>query len=194
MEKKKQVLEVVCDQDVETLLATAESSGAEAWMKLGLVYRQGEGVDRDVKKAWHWMERAADAGLAGAQLCLGSWYDVGTDMGGEDFVKASQWYQKAAEQGEQMAQFSLGKLYFEQKIGKGDFAKAVEWFEKSSAQGNLYARFTLAGCLVSGMGTKIDLVRAKTLLCQVVDEVGDEKDPLVQGAHQVIEVLENYGA
>lgn len=52
----------------------AELGLADAQAKLGLMYFQGIGVDRDAREALRWFRKAAEQGNAGAQNNLGVMY------------------------------------------------------------------------------------------------------------------------
>ena len=49
----------------------AEQGDADAQFNLGLMYRNGEGVQQDHKESAKWFRRAAEQGHAGAQSRLG---------------------------------------------------------------------------------------------------------------------------
>ena len=65
---------------------------------MGVCYDNGEGVEKDKRKAFGWYERAAEQGLAEAQYNLGVCYEYGRGVE-KDENKAFEWYEKAAEQG-----------------------------------------------------------------------------------------------
>ena len=74
---------------------------------LGYMYRDGEGVRQDYKKAIEWTEKAAKQGYVSAQYNLGVMYDNGQGVR-QDYKKAKEWYEKAANQGDVDAQYNLG--------------------------------------------------------------------------------------
>ena len=49
----------------------AEQGNADAQFNLGLMYRNGEGVQQDHEESAKWFRRAAEQGHAGAQSRLG---------------------------------------------------------------------------------------------------------------------------
>ena len=67
------------------------------------------GVKKDPGQAAHWYRRAAEQGLAAAQLKLGECYENGFGVK-KDLKQAVYWYGKAAEQGDGMAQRALRRL------------------------------------------------------------------------------------
>ncbi|CAB5379990.1 unnamed protein product [Rhizophagus irregularis] len=82
---------------------------------LAIYYKNGEGTEENLEKAFYWYQKAAENGDKEAQFNLGVCYEEGIGIE-KDEVKASYWYQKAAQQGFSNAQYRLGFFY---KIGKG---------------------------------------------------------------------------
>ena len=107
------------------------------------MYRNGEGVVRDPKKAAEWYRKAAEQGYADAQNNLGLLYAGGTGVV-KDEAKAAEWYRKAAEQGNAAAQNNLGLLYVDGRGVAKDEAKAVEWYRKAAKQGHEAAQYNLS--------------------------------------------------
>jgi hypothetical protein len=68
--------------------------------------------DEEFKIAAEWCRKAAELGLANAQVFLGHMYDNGRGVP-QDFQEAAKWYCLAAEQGDAGAQFNLGEMYAE---------------------------------------------------------------------------------
>ena len=68
-------------------------------MVLGSLYRTGDdGLAKDCKEAFKWLQKAADQGNDEAQLMLGYMYDKG-EFVAKDQQAAVKWYRKAADQG-----------------------------------------------------------------------------------------------
>ncbi|CAB5179834.1 unnamed protein product [Rhizophagus irregularis] len=82
---------------------------------LAICYENGEGTEKNLEKAFHLYQKAAENGDKEAQFNLGVCYEEGIGIE-KDEVKASYWYQKAAQQGFSNAQYRLGFFY---KIVKG---------------------------------------------------------------------------
>lgn len=80
----------------------AEQGDAEAQYKLGNMYCDGKGVEKDFEKAVKWYKKAAVQGHARAQFSLGLAYEIELEE-----KKAIEWYEKAAELGEIKAQERL---------------------------------------------------------------------------------------
>jgi len=114
--------------------ARAETGDANAEAKLGWMYSEGQGVEKDCLEAAKWLRKAADRGDASAQYNLGCMYDDGHSLE-KDPAEAMKWLRKAADQGDDMAQDRLGWMYC---IGEGveeDYVEAYAWWN-IAATGN----------------------------------------------------------
>jgi TPR repeat protein len=72
---------------IDAIRAKADQGNAEAQLKLGIMYYQGEGVSPDHAEAAKWLRKAADQGNAEAQLKLGFLYHEGDGVP----TNAMQW-------------------------------------------------------------------------------------------------------
>ncbi|MDR3182095.1 MAG: sel1 repeat family protein [Planctomycetaceae bacterium] len=104
----------------------------------------GLGVDKkqDPEEAVKYLRKAADKGIADAQLLLGKCYVLGEGVP-EDFEEAAKWYRKAAQQGYAEAQFKLAQLY---QTGLGveeDLTEAAKWYRQAAQQGDEKAKENL---------------------------------------------------
>lgn len=99
-------------------------------------------AENNYELAIKWFEKAANQGLATAQLQLGDMYANGQGVQ-QNYIIACQWYMKAANQGEQEAQYALGNIYSSEKIGYKDINKARQWYEKAAEQGHVKAQLNL---------------------------------------------------
>lgn len=123
--------------------ATAESGDVDAQFELGLLYYNGEEVQKNEVASTAWFRVAAEQGDKGAQYNLGIAYEKGTGVEADE-REALKWFIKAAKQNDPGAQMNLGLYY---QLGKGvkkDYKKAEEWFSKAVAQGYAPAMFNLA--------------------------------------------------
>eukprot|EP00617_Octactis_speculum_P014727 CAMPEP_0185747234 /NCGR_PEP_ID=MMETSP1174-20130828/5836_1 /TAXON_ID=35687 /ORGANISM="Dictyocha speculum, Strain CCMP1381" /LENGTH=292 /DNA_ID=CAMNT_0028422301 /DNA_START=334 /DNA_END=1212 /DNA_ORIENTATION=+ len=89
----------------------------KASFNLGVVYANGEGLERDDIEAARWYEMAAEQGDASAQYNLGNMYRKGRGVD-KNLEVALHWYRKAADQGHRSAKFNIIRLQedvFEQR-------------------------------------------------------------------------------
>jgi TPR repeat protein len=140
---------------------SSEPLGAVAQYNLGRAYAfgDGQGVPQDDAKAAKWFRKAADQGLASAQLSLGFMNELGQGVP-EDDVEAARWYRKAADQGVAEAQASLGTMYSEGRGVPRNYAKALIWYRKAADQGEPAAQCDLGRSYELGRGVAQDYVFA----------------------------------
>jgi len=82
--------------DVRTM---AEQGDAEAQFVLGTMYRDGQGVEKDLEETLKWWERAAELGNVDAQFALGNIYSGGFGVT-RDYVQSYMWFDITAAQTE----------------------------------------------------------------------------------------------
>lgn len=87
----------------------AQKGSADAQYVLAGMYRQGQGVKKDMVMALRWWEKAALQGHVLAQLSLGRLYAEGDDVQ-RDSLQATFWLNLAAAQGAQDAVALLDEL------------------------------------------------------------------------------------
>lgn len=122
-------------------------------------------ADPDVEQTMRWYRRAAEQGLAVAQVMLGWVYARG--FGEEasiviepDAVEAARWYRRAAEQGFATAQYILGTMYSRGEGVPQDVADAARWTRLAAEQGHTAAQIRLAVLYGTGTGVPRDWVLA----------------------------------
>ncbi|MEH8261428.1 tetratricopeptide repeat protein, partial [Aeromonas veronii] len=101
------------------------------------------------------VQKAAEQGLAEAQLVLGVMYFGGRGVAQDD-KQAAAWTRKAAEQGYVDAQLLLGIMYEEGKGVAQDDKQAVAWFRKAAEQGDAHAQYNLGWMYDKGRGVAQD--------------------------------------
>lgn len=106
---------------------------------LGMLYQTGLGVEKDMKVAIYWLEKAAGHGLREAESYLGHLYAEGKYIE-KDLDKAEHWLLKAAQHGERNAQLRLGLLYMDETWAKKDVRHAEIWLREAALQGSEEAK------------------------------------------------------
>ena len=133
-----QGFEAVKKGDYQTALKLwkplADQGDARAQYNLGLMYRNGNGIQDDVEAA-KWFRKAAENGDIKAQHNLGMMYTYGEGVE-QDYAEAVKWYRKAADKGYAMAQFNLGLMYHDGEGVKQNRTVAKEWFGKACDNGD----------------------------------------------------------
>ena len=107
---------------------------AEAQNNLGVMLKDGQGVERDEAKAVEWFRRAARQGNVLAQSNLGWMFHGGRGVE-QNYDSASYWYRQAALQGHAAAQNNLGLLYRDGLGLPQDSDSARYWFSLAAEQG-----------------------------------------------------------
>jgi len=139
----------------------AENGDAKAQYVLAIIYHDGLGITKDLKKAVKWFKKSAEQGNAVSQTRLGKKYEDGSGVK-RDYGESLRWYRKAAEQGLGLAQHSLGKMY---ENGKGvlkDDVKAFMFYSVAAKNGHEFARKSLGE--IWNQLTPVQLEEAKTLI------------------------------
>jgi TPR repeat protein len=116
----------------------AQLDDATGQFYLGLLYAQGNGVEKDYNKAVEWFKKAALQGNARGQYNLGVMYNQGNGVE-KDYHQAITWYRKAAIRGDVIAQAKMGFMYENGYGTPKDMNKAIDWYRKAASQNEEYA-------------------------------------------------------
>jgi len=144
---------------LQSLTASANNGDARAQYDLGLMYLQGNGVDRNPGQAAGWLEKSANSGMPNAQYEVALLYQQGLGVR-RNMKSAHRWFQKAAQQGHVRAQYELGTLYAEGKGTRRDYAEAARWFSRASREGLAEAHYSLGQIYENGLGVDRDQRKA----------------------------------
>lgn len=133
---------------IKWLQMSADQGHVEALLDLGNAYYGGEGIDRNLNKAFEIYLQAAELGNADAQNNVGSMYGkgVGVSLSYENAVK---WLRLAGNQGHQVALNSLGLCYLYGNGVKKDLREALSLITASAdgpLGGYIEAQFNLGQC------------------------------------------------
>ncbi len=131
----------------------------DAQCRLGVVYFEGHGVDRDYEKGLFWFKKSAEQGNPEAQFMLGEAYFEGKGIS-SSYSEAMMWLQKAAEQGHIEAQGTVGFMYFRGIGVRQDIKYGLYWFVKAAEQGFLPAQYELGLAYDSGNGVEQEMNKA----------------------------------
>lgn len=125
-----------------------EGNNPPACVELALMYKRGDRVEQDGRRAYHLLKKAADLGHAPAYYELDKLYRAKRFYEGLSFEaskeQADQWLRTAAEMGYAKAQNSLA--YFMLNIDK-DYEGARTWYRRAAKQGDAYAQKRLGNLL-----------------------------------------------
>ncbi|QNM95379.1 tetratricopeptide repeat protein [Chitinimonas koreensis] len=121
------------------LQKAAEAGVMNAAYALGLVYENGDGVNRSQPDATRWFRAAAEKGHTQAQLSLGTQYFLGRGIE-RDYREAARWYEAAAEGGDMAAQYLIASMYEHGDGVEADRARALSWYAAAARQGDETAK------------------------------------------------------
>lgn len=141
------------------LIASAAAGDPTAAYEVGIRLSERPTTTGASEQAIIWLERAARAGLAPAQLTLGGIYEKGLGVPKEP-QRARLYYLAAAIRGNAKAMHNLAVLHAQGIGGKVDHAAAAEWFRKAAARGVTDSQFNLAVLYEHGTGVEQSLAEA----------------------------------
>ena len=151
--------------EAERLYVIAADGGTmDARLALGVMYLSGRGVHKDYAAALHWLEPAAKAGNAEAQVRVGLIYEAGGQGVTIDATKALGWYDRAAAQGNANAQYRAGFIMLQAILGHEDPSRAMQYFQAAAAQGHVQAMTAIGQLLLQGRAGRQDIPGALTWL------------------------------
>lgn len=168
-------------------LDAADAGDGQAQWLLGLVFRDGLGVDKNQAEALKWFKRAAEGGMATAQTYMGYFYVNGEGVEKDDH-KGVEWYRKAEAQNEPAALNNLGSMYEE---GRGGLAKsrdqAIAYFRRSAALGFQLAIDNLAKLKVD----PYDLAEIQRVLVELGHDPGPVDGKMGSKTDQAIRAFQH---
>ncbi len=145
----------------------AERGDVEAMLRLGWMYRYGDGVPEDVDEALKWYLRAAERGHARAMADVGMVYHFNTAR--RDYLKAFEWYSKSAAAGNAMAHYHLGQLYAKGLGVTRDPHEAITWYRKAAHLGHKPAYSELGVIYAAGELIPADWIEASNWFKKAAD-------------------------
>lgn len=113
----------------------ADQGDSLAQYRLGMAYKQGDGIEQDNEEAVHWFQEAVNHEFpsSDAQYELGMAYWEGRGVE-KDHSAAVEWFTSAAENDCAAAQHCLGMAYKNGDGIKQDDGKAGYWLRKAAVQ------------------------------------------------------------
>ena len=117
-----------------------------AHQRLGIMYREGQGVKQNSKKAIAHLKRSLEQGNSNAQKSL------------------TVTYAKEAREGDAESQNILGSMYYHGKGVKQSYEQAFDWFQMAAEQGHAGAQYQLGWIYNDGKGVKQNSKKARAWL------------------------------
>lgn len=120
-------------------LPAAEAGNAEAQYDVGTMFERGNGVGRDMQKAFEWYMKSAKQGNDKALYKVGLSYLHGKGVN-KDYDKALKWLNAAADKNNVRAYYYIGTMY-EKGNGVGkDLNAAMRWYTRAFKGGYVIAQ------------------------------------------------------
>ncbi|POG66278.1 kinase-like domain-containing protein, partial [Rhizophagus irregularis DAOM 181602=DAOM 197198] len=133
-----------------------ENGNKDAIFNLAVCYRNGEGTEKNLEKAFNWYQKAAENENEKAMFTLANCYYFGEGIE-KNLEKSFYWNQKAAENGNEDAVFNLAIYYYNGKGTEKNLNKAFYWYQKAAENGNVNAMYILAVLFENGVETEKNL-------------------------------------
>ncbi len=141
----------------ELLKKSASQNHKESQYELGILYKNGTGTSKNIKKAKIWLNKAVSNGYGKARAALRELVvleekhaNYKTESGQYNF-SADAAYISAAEKGDVDAQFKLGLMYIEGDEIARNPSKGLDWLRRAAGQKHLDAQLKLGDLLYKGV-------------------------------------------
>lgn len=141
---------------------SAKDGNAEGQNKLGLMYKNGFGVEKDYKEAVYWLKKSVEKQNSNGQVNLGLMYKNGLGVP-KNNQKAIQLFEKASEQDNSDGTNNLGLMYLRGLGVNANYDEAFRLFKEAADQDNKYAQNNLGELYEKGMGVEKDIHEAERL-------------------------------
>jgi hypothetical protein len=142
------------------LLQEQEDPDKQLEYRIGNMYLNGKGIQKDMNAAIHWLSTSAERGNSYAAYQVGQILEEGKEVPRDDIQ--SQYFYRLALEGfiaaeqetpESSTEFRIAQMFYRGKGCIADFNAAFHWFSSSAEQNNPQAQFQLARMLQNGEGT-----------------------------------------
>lgn len=128
--------------------------------RLGWMLLNGVGTEKDISKAWKYLESAASVGNPFACYQFAKLVLSEESPEPEQVEKALDFLNQSVEAGNSSAQYFLGKLYEKGQHVPENAAEAVRLYTLAAEQGNDFAAYRLGKFYLGGEGILKDVERA----------------------------------
>lgn len=140
-------------------LLTKHQGEPDVCYELGMMYAQGQGVQKNLGQAVEWLRKAAALGCPRSQHNLGVIFSEGTKGIERNLEEAMSWFWRAAEQGRREdslnklkenatagvreAQYTLGMMILNGRVLPQDTQEGMAWIQKAAEQEYGIAQYEL---------------------------------------------------
>lgn len=144
------------------LLSSKMGDAFSNWY-LGIFFRDGKGVKKNLKKAFQYFKLSADQGFRFAQYSVGLSYFAGTLGQEKNKKKAFKYFKKAADQNHSMSLYFVGSIYSGGNGVNKDLEKSFEYLKRGAKENSLESKAALGIYYLNGepsIGVEKDLKKA----------------------------------
>lgn len=158
---KGKLMDQILDDLFNTLQAEClrVNSIEEAEYQLGLLYKDGKGIEQSYIKAFVLFSNAVEQGNKDAEFELGLLYLKGQGVK-QDYNMAHEFFSRLANQGNANGEYGLGLMYKEGEGVEQSYTKAYELFLKSANQGNANGEYELGLMYKKGIAVEQSFTKA----------------------------------
>ena len=165
--------------DIIKLSEAAERGDCEAQIRMGMRFRNGDGVAKDHQQALRWFRMSADQGCAEGLDNVGLMHLSGWGVP-VDFGIAAAYFKASAAQDHAQALFNLGNCHFSGQGVEQDYAMAIECWQRAADMGHQNSIWRLATLDAAGEGLPCDRGQAERR-CQQIAANGHANAALLLG-------------
>lgn len=156
----------------------AQAGDADAMMRIGYLYLEGKGRNRNEGLAKRWFIEAATRGDAAAMAALGEMFMTGNGVTKNvDF--GFKWLGESAKRGNTYAMISIGLVYEKGNSVPQNYELAKRWFEEAAARGESYGFSNLGLAYRHGRGVKVDACKGHGLFKKAMKANSDNDSALL---------------
>ena len=153
----------------------------DSYCAMGVLYRDGLAVEKDLDKAEKYLLEAYELGSEQAVFELGDFYNWAAEDR-IDYEKAFKYYSEAVDNHIQeiWADYHLGVFYRDGTGVKKDYGKAIDYLKKASALGNSQADVEMGFMYLNGEGVECDTSKALEYFKKAADAGNEDGKVLYQ--------------
>lgn len=153
--EREKKMKTVDERTLAMFQESAEAGHPFSCFNLGRCYELGNGVEKDLEKAYEWYRKAAVGGDVNAWLALAKMFDKG-DYVDKDPKEAAMWLSRAADKGHPIAKIGMGQKYSRGDGVEKDPEKALEYFKEAKELEPGIGSYILGEAIGDGLGCKKD--------------------------------------
>ncbi|HFK9536433.1 TPA: tetratricopeptide repeat protein [Acinetobacter baumannii] len=157
----------------EKVLKFAKNGDIDSQNKIGKMYQQGYGIEKNYALAFYWYQQAANQQDSFGQLNVGMSYLNGLGVK-QDIDTALLWLNRSIAQDNPDALITLAEMYENGKFLEKSIEQAISFYKKAVKQGSGVAAYRLGLIYEYGKDTVVDIKMAKRWYYQAVNNFNED--------------------